>query len=283
MCRLFGFRSVFSSRVHSSLVSADNAIMRQSERHPDGWGVAYYVAGAPHLIKSSETAIQDSMFRKVSGVVTSETVLAHLRNATQGDLNILNTHPFQYGNWVFAHNGNIRNFPEVKEKLRERIAPILRQFILGDTDSETIFFLILSQLARRVELHRRDCNLHEAMIAVREALDEIYEITGGFCEVDEGDRTQTYLTFMLTNGVMMLAHQGGKPLYYSTHKSRCSVREECPHYAPCCEQERNSGFVSHLLMSSEPLEQGENVWRPMQPGEMVGVDWRMHFYRFYDV
>ena len=40
MCRLFGFRSVIKSQMHRSLVSADNALVRQSEQHPDGWGVA---------------------------------------------------------------------------------------------------------------------------------------------------------------------------------------------------------------------------------------------------
>jgi hypothetical protein len=38
MCRIFGFRSVIQSQVHRSLVSADNALMIQGERHPDGWG-----------------------------------------------------------------------------------------------------------------------------------------------------------------------------------------------------------------------------------------------------
>ncbi|MGB1701181.1 MAG: class II glutamine amidotransferase, partial [Nannocystaceae bacterium] len=105
MCRLFGFRSVMESQVHSSLVSAENALVNQSERHPDGWGVAYYVAGAPHLLRSVQTAVNDRMFQHVSGIVTSQTVLAHLRKATQGQLSVIDTHPFQYGAWAFAHNG----------------------------------------------------------------------------------------------------------------------------------------------------------------------------------
>ncbi len=105
------------SGVHRSLVSADNALVLQSERHPDGWGVAYYVAGAPHVVKSAAAAVSDHLFRHVSGVVTSETVLAHIRKATQGDLSTINTHPFQYGTWVFAHNGNIKGFAAVRDAL----------------------------------------------------------------------------------------------------------------------------------------------------------------------
>src|SRR5690606_3532750 len=135
MCRIFGFRSVMQSQVHRSLVSADNALMQQSERNPDGWGVAYYVGGAPHVVKSVSTAVSDEMFQRVSGVVTSETVIAHVRKATQGQLNILDTHPFQYGRWVMAHNGNIAKFPEIQAKLRARVPKVLRRFILGHTDS----------------------------------------------------------------------------------------------------------------------------------------------------
>jgi hypothetical protein len=37
--------------------------------------------------------------------------------------------------------------------------------------------------------------------------------------------------------------------------------------------------VSHLVFSSERLD-GDNVWEPMQLGEMIGVDWRMQMQRF---
>lgn len=87
------------------------------------------------------------------------------------------------------------------------------------------------------------------------------------------------MTFVLTNGRTMIAHQGGKPLHCSTHKRLCPDRDHCPSYAPECEQGSTRGFVSHLIFSSEPLL-GENVWEPMRPGEMIGADWRMQMERF---
>ena len=92
MCRLFGFRSVIPSQMHRSLIAADNALGRQSERHPDGWGVAYYVDGAPHVTRSPAHALGDALFHRVSGVVSSETVLAHVRKATQGALELMGLH-----------------------------------------------------------------------------------------------------------------------------------------------------------------------------------------------
>lgn len=279
MCRLFGFRSVMQSQVHTSLVSADNALMAQSERHPDGWGVAYYLAGAPHVIKSAETAISDHLFRRVSGVVTSETVLAHLRSATQGDHSIINTHPFQYGNWVFVHNGNIEGFAEHRAALVAKIPPVLRRFILGDTDSEVFFHLILGEMAARCQLERPGFPLEDLADAVRAAVEIVCQIVGPMCPDDSAGPENNFLSFVITNGRTMLGHQGGKTLYCSTHKGSCSEKDMCPHYAPECEKDQESGFVSHLIFSSEPL-QGENVWRPMELGQMIGVDWRMQMQRF---
>ena len=274
MCRIFGFRSVTQSQVHRSLVSADNALMRQSGGHPDGWGVGYYVAGAPHLIKSPATAIQDTLFRRVSGIVSSETVLAHIRNATQGELSTINTHPFQYGQWVFVHNGNLKNFGDIRETLLTRIPPVLRRFILGDTDSEVLFYLLLANMARRCELHRAGYPLEDLIAATKDTIAEVEALTGPMHLDTHGPPTETYLTFVLTNGTTMLAHQGGKELHWSTHKTRCPERDNCPSLSAECEAPTQTGFVNHLVISSEPL-QGDNVWTAMAPGQIIGVDWRM--------
>jgi glutamine amidotransferase len=279
MCRLFGFRSIMKSQVHTSLVSADNALMTQSEHNPDGWGVAYYVDGAPHVLKSVNTAIDDHIFPRVSGVVTSETVLAHVRKATQGNHTILNTHPFQFGHWVFVHNGNIRGFAAIKDQLLAQIPPVLRRFILGDTDSELLFYLLISKMAQREELDRPGYPLRALADAVSETIELVCEIAGDICEDDGADPGNNFLTFVITNGCTMLAHQGGKLLYVSTHKKRCSERDQCPHYRHECEAELPSAFVSHFIISSEPL-QGENVWQAMRPRQMIAVDWRMQLNRF---
>jgi glutamine amidotransferase len=278
MCRIFGFRSVIQSQVHRSLVSADNALMQQSDQHPDGWGVAYYNAGAPHVIKSVSSAQVDHLFTRVSGIVASETVLAHLRKATQGSLSIVNTHPFQYGRWVFVHNGNIGNFTELRDELLQRVPPVLRRYILGDTDSEVLFYLLLGHMARQADLTRAGFPIEGVVQAVRDTVAEVTELAGEICFDEAGPSSATYLTFAITNGTTMVAHQGGKPLHFSTWKRRCPERDDCPSFGPECETEIASGFVKHLLVSSEPL-QGDNVWTVLAPHEIVGVDWRMQLTR----
>jgi glutamine amidotransferase len=268
MCRLFGFRSVIQSQVHRSLVQADNALCGLSEQHPDGWGVAYYVDGTPHVMRSACSALSDRVFQRVSGVVASETVVAHVRKATQGALNVLNCHPFQHGRWVFAHNGDIPNFSDKREQLLTLISPRLSRFILGDTDSEVIFFMVMTQLLRYGALDSR-LTLTDVRSALLRALEQVRET----CD-REGSRS--LLTCILTDGATMLGHQGGKELHYSTHKSRCADRASCKKLTASCESPTEDGFVNHLIFSSVPLS-GENIWNELSVGEVIGVDARMRF------
>ena len=273
MCRLFGFRSIIPSQVHTSLVSAENALLAQSAEHPDGWGVAYYVAQAPHVIKSATGAVSDALFKRVSGIVSSETVVAHVRQATQGNLSLINSHPFQYGSWVFAHNGNIPGFDERREELLQLVQPVLRRYVLGDTDSEIIFYMLLGHLARRFDLHRPGYPVQDLFDAIRDTVDEL----ASAWDLDPYDASnEFYLTILVTNGHVMAGHQGGKELMVSTYKNRCPERDSCPSFAPECEGMTQSGFVSHLLLTSEVLH-GDNVWRSLDPGEIVGVDSRMRY------
>ncbi|MCP4912255.1 MAG: class II glutamine amidotransferase [Oligoflexia bacterium] len=274
MCRLFGFRSVILSQVHTSLLNAENALAIQSNDHPDGWGVSYYQNGAPHVVKSSTSAINDTIFKKVSGVVSSNTVVAHIRKATLGNKNILNTHPFQYGHWVFAHNGNIKNFDQHKEEIKKKIHPQFKRFILGETDSELFFFLILTKMSLHSSLEEISYPIEKMAEAVKEAVTELVAIIGEMSKIDDAGETETYLTFIITNGVSMLAHHGGKNLHYSTYKKRCPDRDSCPSLSASCEAPTQDGYINHLIFSSEPLS-GENIWEPMTLGQMIGVDGNM--------
>jgi predicted glutamine amidotransferase len=274
MCRLFGFRSVIPSQVHASLLAAENALGAQSNAHPDGWGVAYYVDGSPHVTKSPTHALGDQLFHRLSGLVSSETVLAHVRKATQGDKGLLNCHPFQFGRWVFAHNGDIPGFAQgLMPRLREEIAPRLRRFVLGDTDSETIFFIFLTVLERYSPLSQRP-ELGDVVAAVQATLERVR----GICEPQTTKGPPILLTFIVTDGDVMVATHGGKELSFSTHKRRCPDRGTCPSLAPACENPSLDGRVNHLIVSSERL-QGSNVWEELAPGDILAVDARMRVVR----
>ncbi|MFU8806184.1 MAG: class II glutamine amidotransferase, partial [Bradymonadaceae bacterium] len=177
----------------------------------------------------------------------------------------------------FAHNGQIPNFTEHRDAVLQQISPMYRRFILGDTDSEAIFYLLLSNMARRFDVHRKGAPVEDVSAAIDDTVKQIHELTGMNC-YERGPEDEFYLSFLLTNGHIMLAHQGGKELYLSTYKGCCPERDLCPSFSQACEAPSDSGFVNHLIISSEPL-QGENVWLEMVPGEVVGVDWRMQLHR----
>ncbi len=265
MCRLFGFRSVLESQVHSSLVAAENALGVQSQAHPDGWGVAYYVAGTPHVIKSSAAAFTDGLFSRVSGVVSSNTVLAHVRRASVGEVNLLNSHPFQFGRWVFAHNGEVVGFSEVKDTLRARIEPSLWRYRLGDTDSEVVFFVFLSALLRRTGLHAPLPGIEPVADSLRETIEGIVALS------EQRGLERPRLTTVVTDGTVMVASCLGRELHRSTWKRHCPERDACGSYAPACETPQPDRRVSHFIVSSEPL-QGQNVWERLPDGAFVGCD-----------
>jgi glutamine amidotransferase len=281
MCRIFGFRSVLKSGVHSSLVSAENALSCQSRRHPDGWGLVYYLAENPHVVKSTDTAETDELFRRVSGVVSSETVLAHVRKATHGKLSLINTHPFQHGRWTFAHNGNIREFSELLSKIETLVPDEFKRWRLGETDSELMFQFLLSRLAKKIDLQNAAPDIQVVMETLGTAIEELVDLIGPLADRETGTPTENYLTFVLTNGRVMVALQGGLGLHWSTHKKRCPDRDTCASLMPLCESAaKSSDKVNHLIISSEPL-QGHNVWQKMKVGEMIAVDAEMQLFHHF--
>jgi predicted glutamine amidotransferase len=263
MCRLFGFRSIIPSQVHRSLLAAENALGVQSNEHPDGWGVAFYVDGSPHVTRSPLTAVGDALFHRLSGAVSSQTVLAHVRRATRGEKTVFNCHPFQHGRWVFAHNGDITHFERAREALVNEVSPHLRRFILGETDSEVLFFIFLTQLAAAPERQGLDA----ALAALRATVLRAREIS------DQAELPSS-LTLMATDGERLVATEGGKGLFVSTYKTRCADRDTCKSLSAACEGPSPNGQVNHFVLSSEPL-QGENVWVPLEAGEMIGIDGSM--------
>jgi glutamine amidotransferase len=196
-----------------------------------------------------------------------------VRKATQGAVNVLNCHPFQHGRWVFAHNGDIPGFSGVREHLLQEIDPGLRRFILGDTDSEVVFYMLLSELLRVAPL--KDSRTADQLVgALRATIRRVREL----CATHDGASAPPLLTLMVTNGEALVGCQGGKELFFSTYKTRCADRGSCRSLSAACEAPSPNGVVNHFIVSSEPL-QGENVWLELAPGEIIGVDAEMRVTR----
>lgn len=119
------------------LLEAHNPLIRQSEEHDSGWGMAVYerADGAePEVVRFPQAAYADGDFIGATEM-RGRIVNAHVRRATMGGLRPENTHPFCLGNYSFGHNGTILEFNRLQE-------PGVRP-PAGDTDSERMFNLLM--------------------------------------------------------------------------------------------------------------------------------------------
>jgi len=153
MCRLFALRAAAPVSVLDALASDANSLSAQSRRdsrgqsHVDGWGLAFQIDdGKLEIERSLKPAHEDPKFRQLAEAVRSRAIVAHVRQASVGNISLVNTHPFQHGRWIFAHNGTLQNFAERREPMLRAIPPDLRNCIRGTTDSEHAFYYWLSQL-----------------------------------------------------------------------------------------------------------------------------------------
>lgn len=207
MCRLYGFHANEPTRVECSLIHAQNALMAQSVRdregltHGHGWGVAGYPDGIPFVEKQAWAAYHGEQFKKTASRIYARTVIAHIRRATVGPPAIENTHPFEHGRWLFAHNGTVPNFDAVREPMLAAMDPLHRNEIHGTTDSEHIFRYLLS-----LEMHEPEWGLRETL---HEGLKQIVQWSK---EADPEARIS--LNVLWTDGDHLVGSRLNRTLWY---------------------------------------------------------------------
>jgi predicted glutamine amidotransferase len=143
MCRLFGL-SAGSNRVKATfwLLEAPDSLARQSRKEPDGTGLGVFDAGGhPRVKREPVAAYEDATFSREATEEESRTFVAHVRYASTGSVNILNTHPFEQQGRLFAHNGVIQELGELEAELGE-----YAKLVHGETDSERFFALITKEI-----------------------------------------------------------------------------------------------------------------------------------------
>jgi predicted glutamine amidotransferase len=114
----------------------------------DGFGLGWYPPGMaddPARYRSINPAWNDANLRDLAGHVESPLFLAHIRAAVGSPVQRTNCHPFRHGRWLFVHNGLIAGFAALRRELLLAIDAELFGGVAGSTDSETLFYLALSQ------------------------------------------------------------------------------------------------------------------------------------------
>nr|WP_281435928.1 class II glutamine amidotransferase [Oricola nitratireducens] len=265
VCRLYAMRANEPTRVECSLVLAQNALMQQSQMdaegivHGHGWGVADYRDTVPLVEKQTWAAYHGEHFRKTAARVYAHTVVAHVRHATVGAQAIENTHPFNHGRWIFAHNGSIQNFPQVRDLMIEHIDPVLRNDIKGETDSEHIFYYLLT-----LHLRHPDRPLNET---VGRGLRRVMQWSD---QVDPSEPAA--LNIVLTDGERLVGSRRGRTLWHL-------VRNEIVTCGICGRKHVRHDVGDNyraIEIASEPIS-GEN-WQPFAEGVVYSIDENFHFH-----
>ena len=130
---------------HSLIDQSLHSRMGAETTNGDGFGVGWYGVGdTPGTFHSTEPAWNDRNLADLARHLESPLFLAHVRAATGGPIQQTNCHPFRHEQWLFMHNGLIRDFPVLKRDLVMAVDPALYPHIEGSTDSEVLFHLALT-------------------------------------------------------------------------------------------------------------------------------------------
>lgn len=217
----------------------------------DGFGVGWFAdLPEPGLYRDLRPAWSDRNLTELCSQVSSHLFFAHIRAAYDGIVSRSNAHPFKHGNWLFQHNGEISGYMRVHRSLRMRVAPELYPCIAGTTDTETCFYLALTEGLMDTP---KDALLRLTAIVERER--EEAGIEGPF-----------RLTCAATDGHTLYAvryatHGPQKTLYVSDAPEAmdqvAGARGEIPREA--------------VIVLSEPLDDCKDNWRQVRENSFVTV------------
>jgi glutamine amidotransferase len=252
MCRLFALHA--GTNVVTAtfwLLDAPDNLAAQSRRNPDGTGLGVFDGqGRPELRKQPIAAWQDRDFATEAHDMTGTTFVAHVRYATTGVHDVVNTHPFMQDGRIFAHNGVVEGLDVLDERLRELGTADL---VLGQTDSERVFALITASVRARGG-----------------------DVPAGL--VDAMQWLAGNVPIYAVNILLSTATDVWALRYPEPNELYILDRRECPPAARfhlrtnrIRAQSEQLDTSSSVVFASEPMDDDPR-WRLIAPGELVHVD-----------
>ncbi len=246
MCQLLGMNCATPTDITFSFRGFSQRAGITSD-HCDGFGIAFFEDKACRLFVDNQSAVESPIAELIRNYpIKSRNVIAHIRKATQGKINLENSHPFSrelWGRqWIFAHNGDLHDFDP---PLSGRFTPV------GNTDSERAFCYLLDQLVQRFGYHEP---------ALAQIFDLLVEISPSIAE-------HGTFNFCLSNGQALFA--------YNITKLHWLVREYPFKPAQLIDLDVEVDFSQVTtpedrvaVITTEPLTQNE-TWCAFKPGEMI--------------
>jgi glutamine amidotransferase len=241
----------------------------------DGFGVGWYVPeldNEPCVFRSIKPAWSDLNLRNLARKIYSPLIFAHVRAASPGFMvEEVNSHPFWCGRLMFMHNGVVGGFRAIRRKLLRQLNDTAYDAIMGSTDSEHLFGLLLNYIPDPFG----EVSCDELVEATWAMLQELSRLL-----IESGVREHSYLNLCVTNGTSIVAtryttNPNAQPatLYYMYGKRYYCDGERCG-------MEPTYGTPSAVVIASEPFTGSHADWIKVERNTMMVVDetLRIHFY-----
>jgi ergothioneine biosynthesis protein EgtC len=239
MCRLLGYIGS-PIQLDSLLYQPEHSLVHQSYQpqemtaglmNADGFGVGWYDSAEnspPYTYKNILPIWSDVNLPHLSRYVKSECVLAYVRSATPPlVVDVSNCQPFSHHSLLYIHNGFINDFRQALYRpIRNLLDDYTYEFIMGTTDSEHIFALILHEL--------RQEPTHSLTLALKQGLTRLIQLA------------EIHNVYFSANIIL----SNGKELVASRYANRQPV--------PTLYWLKNDSLMSDgVIIASEPLFKGD--------------------------
>lgn len=286
MCRWLVYKGV-EVPLSALLTRPDNSLVNQSRNatyHPgcgdkrnmrvngDGFGMAWYRSDKLEkgccMFKSTSPAWSNSNLNFLAEFVETGLVFAHVR-ATMTELSDPeklsysttvseeNCHPFKFKRYSFMHNGALADFPSLKRKIRGVLSDEVYGNILGNTDSEHAFGLLLNEIGDT----DRELTALEFADAVERMINHFTRISRS-----SGLFSGSSLNFAVTDGRHVICTRCRNntletpPSLYYCSGAQCL-------FADKDDEKKATG----VIISSEPLTRCQEMWKLVPKNHMLVV------------
>jgi predicted glutamine amidotransferase len=246
MCQLFGLSCNAPSDVRFSFTGF-SARGGRTDEHADGFGLAFHDGATCRLFVDADRASDSALASFLrSHPIRARTVLAHIRKATQGAVQLSNSHPFvrewKGRHWSFCHNGDLKGF---KPKLGGSFTPV------GDTDSERAFCWIMQELRKRYRALQSP---------------SWQQLVPSLAELVEHIGRHGSFNFLLSDGQALYVH-GSTRLFWLRREHPFPTAQLVDHDLTLDLSVANGAQDRMVLVATEPLTRNE-AWIPFSPGEL---------------
>jgi len=234
----------------------------------------------PHLYQSLELPFFDRNLKNMAEKISTNVCIAHIRGVMLNERSTViktNLHPFLFPNFslALAHNGDLKSFGKMRFDLAKYLHPEVAKCIQGNTDTEWIYAVLLSQLENPMGHHTLD-EVHEALEKTLTIIRQVRE--------KNGIQLSSPVNLFISNGDFILIvrfvfdygwYDTNDPIMHQFHALYKSLW-----FTTGSSYEKHDGKWSMvgnqdstdaIVVSSEPITDDDSTWLPMPEYHSMGV------------